>query len=674
MKALLHKELRELRTPVLAVLAGLLALGLIDLAYNWTEQRFVGLSLGFCLVVSVLASFFGGANAVSRETADQTAFLGSWPVSRREIWIAKLAANLGAVVAVSVGGYIACGGLLALRGYHFGATYLQITGLPLSDLAIFCLTLFAFGFSASWLATTLSRVTALAAVLLAVPTALWTFLMLGGASERWGPFVGFRYGSLSMEQQTLFEVLPFLLFSAAVLGAGRRALLRYPLLDVHRRARLTYRLFAALAAVSIGAGGVAVVALTPRPVVSPTHHAHLAANGRRLALLAGPERSDASTQYDSLWALSSAGGQPRLAARGPVAMMDLSPDGRHILFAWGASATGRLDRLWIADLDGGRLWRTPAASWPGSQELPAHWSPRGKRLLLYGPNGLMLLTGHAVERVLEIKEQTRVVGWTRDENGIYTAAPSRSGFSMSEGETPQPASRPLWRTDLRTGDRTVVAQVSEDLDLRSVSPDGRWIVGERSVEEWVKLPWGQTGDKLFPSRRPELQLVDPANGAIHVLPQLRLCKVPFTPDGRYLWCRHEPPRSFESVATELHVIDLRTLRLVRTIPAPPIARRPSGVSGVVIGGSYRALDVLAFAAGSGLACIADSAATPVQPTSLASRVWVADPDGDRFRPAPAFVGQFVGLTAAGELVLWRQPAQFVRLNPETATESVIWEP
>lgn len=674
MKALVRNELRELRAPVLAVLACAFLLGVIDLACNWSGERFVGLSLVYCLAASVLASFFGGANAVARETTAEKAFLGGWPISRRDIWLAKLGANFGAVLVACVLSYVICGGLLALRGYHFGATYLRITGLPVSDLVVFCLTLFAFGFSASWLATTTLGATGVAAGMLAAPTVVWTLLLLGGVADRWGPFLGFDYDALDLRQQAVFDVLPFLLLSAAVLVAGGKSWRRYPILDMRKRTRLTYRWFGALSILCIAAGIVTIMALMPRPVAAPAHRVKLAANGRRLLLLSGPESGKAAAGYDSLWALNATGGRPDLAARGPISRIDVSPDGRHVLFAWGSSSATRSDPLWIADLEARHLWRTPSTYWPDDEQLPMHWSPSGRSLLLWVPEGLMVITGQTATVTPIEEERGPIIGWRADEGAVYSAQSPRPGVFGPRGLPREPSQRPVWCIDLRTGARTVVAHVSADLNLKSVSLDGRWIIGTRETQVWMKSPWAQTGDDLFPVTKPDLQLVDTANGTAHPFPGLSPCKVPFSPDGRYLWCLYEPPQSFSNAAIEIRVLDLRTLRLTHTIPAQlVVVRSPSGLRVVSVRWSVPP-EVQAFAAGRGVVLLTD-AGTPSMPGGVVRpRHWIADADGGNFRLAPAFEGECLGLGADGELVVWRKPAQFVRINPQTATETVIWQP
>ena len=116
MRALIWKEVRELAPGFWLLVTASWVLGVVDVTYNWREERAVGISLAFVWLVSMVGALLAGANSFARETREQMVFLGSWPIPRMRIWLAKVlvpAVMWAAFVALAFGGCVA---LLALRG------------------------------------------------------------------------------------------------------------------------------------------------------------------------------------------------------------------------------------------------------------------------------------------------------------------------------------------------------------------------------------------------------------------------------------------------------------------------------------------------------------------------------------------------------------------------------
>lgn len=67
MKALIWKEVRELMPGFWLLLGTSWAVGVVDVAYNWHQDRGAGLSLVVCAVVSLVAALLAGANSYARE-------------------------------------------------------------------------------------------------------------------------------------------------------------------------------------------------------------------------------------------------------------------------------------------------------------------------------------------------------------------------------------------------------------------------------------------------------------------------------------------------------------------------------------------------------------------------------------------------------------------------------
>ncbi|MEI6503660.1 MAG: hypothetical protein WCP21_21845, partial [Armatimonadota bacterium] len=553
--------------------------------------------------------------------------------------------------------------------------YARASALPLPDLALLCLTLFAFGFTASWLTSSPLSAAGLACGMLAAPALVWSLVVSGQLTSHWGPWLGFDYDSLGPGQQSFYTSLVFALFAAAALLAGLRALRRHPLLDLRKRSWATFKAFAGYSAAAIMFALLLIVVVLPRPVSSPVHEAISGPGGQRLALRAGPDRPDMAGNCDALWVLSVLGGQPTLVARGPVTKAAISPDGRHVVFMWGAGKTMMgLTSLWIADLDTGTLWRTPPTQWPSDQsDLREYWSPHGAHLLLWSSEGLMVIDGERVETVLSRRDtrQTQFVGWSPDETQIYQTSPARTTMPTRPDQKRRSADRPVWRVNLRSGQRTSVAQVPDDIDLQAVSPDGRWMVGHTTDWVFAKPPGAQSAMPSSPRGVDETALVDLRTGKLHLLHAMEPCKGGFSPEGRYLWCRYAPSDFNSHPFAQLRVVDLRTLQTVKTISGSPRDFITHDRARSELTSFQEPPDTCVFAPRGGRVYL--SRGSNPDKMSGYERSF-ANADGSGFRGLPVLPGEDVGVAQNGELILRRSGDEFVTFDPVTGRQTPIWRP
>jgi hypothetical protein len=108
MKALIWRELRAVRNPALVLLGALIAVLALDAPIGDAAPN------GYWYGLLPLVGFAMGCWVIARERgARELEFSNAWPVSRRQVWWAKLIVGLTGVILVYA---IVLGAALALPG------------------------------------------------------------------------------------------------------------------------------------------------------------------------------------------------------------------------------------------------------------------------------------------------------------------------------------------------------------------------------------------------------------------------------------------------------------------------------------------------------------------------------------------------------------------------------
>ncbi|MFY9549859.1 MAG: protein kinase [Thermoanaerobaculia bacterium] len=139
------------------------------------------------------------------------------------------------------------------------------------------------------------------------------------------------------------------------------------------------------------------------------------------------------------------------------------PDGRHFLMS--ASEEGRGDRIYLADIEGGK----PRAITPENFRGPGPISTDGKRFLARAPDGKPVaypIEGGEPTSLTGFEPGDAPVSWTADDRGLFV---QRSGAPVGKIERLDPATGRAepWR-EILPSDATGVVRVSSVL----VAPDG----------------------------------------------------------------------------------------------------------------------------------------------------------------------------------------------------------
>jgi len=615
MRALIWKEVRELAPGFWLLVTASWVLGVVDVTYNWREERAVGISLAFVWLVSMVGALLAGANSFARETREQMVFLGSWPIPRMRIWLAKVlvpAVMWAAFVALAFGGCVA---LLALRGYgvHRAGNVIDPAGDPAATGVAWAL-LFGAGLVAS-VALPSAMVAAVVALVLCFGT-VWGYTVLWADVPDWfGPSLGLVLPDIG-EVSHLPAALVFLAL-CVILSAIVAA--RHLLGEWSRRAWLTLAGFAATVALVLVLGlVVAWVALRPeRPTADSVT---VEASGHWMVI---------DSEDGALWAVDVDGERLHPFARGPAeSLAGLIPGSERVEFVW---ARPELDQGWVADLAGGGLWRLPAGGGPVSPAGHYCVTQEGEALTVHpvGP-----APHDAVTLALGGKTQ-QTIGWSPDEETMYVSV--EAGASGVEDHKQRLlAVRPFDGGEART-----VATLDAAFRLGSLSPDGRW--GE------LYTPLGGSGDQATHRRA----LLDLGTGEMVPLHDLNPWWQGWTTDGRYLWC--SSPYFEELDRRYVAVFDLERREVARTITVAD-TRGVVPYHGNV---SPHSPQVLIFAGRR-------------SPAGEPQREWwLANPDGSELRPAPIPpTARIAGWTYDGDFVYW-DAGEIHRSDPETGTGRML---
>jgi len=343
MRALIWKEVRELAPGFWLLLGSSWALGVVDVAYNWREDRAAGVSLGFCWLMSMVAALLSGANAFARESRAQTVFLGSWPVTRWRIWLAKVlvpAVMCALLLALAFGG---CAGLLAMRGYDPSGALAEMIDF-LADEWWMTAAVWVMLFGAGLLSS-IALPSPMAAAVVAVTLvfgSIWAYATLYPRVPAWfGPRLGLTLPDIG-EVSHLPAALAFLALcvTTSAVVATRGLFREWPRRGWLAAGSLVGMLAAALA---LALGG-AWVALRPGPLTAGD--AQVEGSGRWILI---DSRTD-----DGLWAVDVEGERLHVLARGPVewGFESITASSR-VMLGWQAGSGPH--QYWVADpATGGR--------------------------------------------------------------------------------------------------------------------------------------------------------------------------------------------------------------------------------------------------------------------------------------------------------------------------------
>ncbi len=261
MRALLYRECRELLPNVATALGIAVAVGLLDMVYNWGEADSGDLSISFCSLLAVAVALHGGASAIARDSDEATVFAASFPVSRSQLWLAKLLANMGAVIVAAVPSFALCAGLAVLGGHESSEAVTASLPRAIVVLTVVVLGVFASGFMASGIARSPRGAAVLVAPVLFALSVGSLRLSLGISHEGWWPWLGAGWDALSSPEQAAVALTAGLLLAATALAAGYWGFVGHPVLEARRRAVSTLgALFALVALLVVAAAAGAALA------------------------------------------------------------------------------------------------------------------------------------------------------------------------------------------------------------------------------------------------------------------------------------------------------------------------------------------------------------------------------------------------------------------------------
>jgi len=633
-KALVWKEVRELAPGFALFLGSCIALGVVDVAYNWRHERFVGISLIFCWLVSVVAALRGGANAFAREQRGQLSFLATWPVSRGQMWTAKVIVPVVKWIVLFGAAFGTCSGLLAMRGYAVGEVVRQLSPPDLWIIVAVWIGLFTLGLLASTAIPSAIGAAVAAVPLGALLIALYVYLYQDFIPGHLGP----KLGLVLPDFQNAAHLMSVIVVGVICIISSALAFLRARMLETLKRTLAVIGSFIGLIAVAVGLSlGIAWFALRPSPPAE--YHAGVDRTGQWITLHGKgglPERG-------AIWAMDVEGERLHLIARGPVGWYGFSPATAQAVLDWGKDNQYH----WLADLATGRLRRLPGRARNEGEEW-GWWSPRGTYLALERGR-LVKVSGRRIERVdigewPESEKTASVsrcfVGWAADESEMYVALTP----SIVPVEGAEQIHTRLVAVSVPGGKKRLVGELEGGWSFWSLSPDGRWLAGYRT----------DIGSSQPPKAR-ETMLVDLRSGGLHKLSGVNPSLYGWSPDARFVWCygyRDREDHSTRYVAA-LEVPSLKVIAEVHRedldgwVPMMPWVS-PGGKK--VLIGAYRP-----------------------KPEAYQRASWIGDVDGSNLRKLDIKGKRAVGWTHDDNLIVQTEDNGLMRVDVETGDERVIYD-
>jgi hypothetical protein len=546
-------------------------------------------------------------------------FLGSWPIARWRIWLAKVlvpAVMWVALVGLAVGG---CAGLLAMRGYEpFG-----MIGTATQDLwviAALWVLLFGAGVMAS-AASPSPMAAALGGVFLLGPAAWGYMALYEFIPSGLGPWLG-----LTLPEMDEISHLPSaVVFSVVCLAVSAVVIRRGPLQHWLQRLRVTVQTLVAMVAGLLLVGlCVTWVVLRPEPPTADAG-AYVEGSGHWIII---------TSRDESLWAMDVEGERLRLLSRGPASAEGSFSRSPRIAFDW---IGGEYSATWVADPETGRLWRLP--KWAGNV------SPSGNYWLDYGYETLTIRPiGPGLHESVELSavDELSALSWSPDESILYVSTRSASGPSEGVENTRRIlAMRPFEDPD----ERVEVGRTAPELSRGSISPDGRWL----RLYQYAHVVDGMV-------RPGESALFSLDTGETVMLGGFR----PFggwTADGRYLW-GYSADRNLEFKDRRVEVYDLERREVVRRITSEDTG----GLVPLNASVSPHSPHVRVFAR-----------EKQAEEGHRARGWWLADTDGSNLRKLDlAEFAHIYGWTHDGDIVV-EEAGRIFRLDPATGERRTIYE-
>ncbi len=661
MRALIWKEVRELFPAFILILCAAMTLGIVDVWYNWDKDRFVGISLGFCWLISMAAALLSGANVMARETHGQLSFLSSWPVSRARIWAVKVAVTVVMLALLLVLMYGVCCGLLSMRGYDAWHIYTEMVPVP-QDIQIATLVgLFCFTLMLSTLLRSPMAAAGLGVLFGGAVLLLQSYLTYDYLPGRWGPWLG--WGVLDISEAAATVTFIFIVLVAVVAAAW--GFVRTPIMESWRRVGRTFGAYGVLVGVGFALTILAVL-FAGRPSAKLLGSVELDPTGHWFAVTARDQG------WGGLWLVDVGGERRRLIARGPVGGVGWSPAGDRLFLTWCFPGTDKRSD-WVVEVPSGHMRRLSKAepyrqwSW-GIEAFPG--SPKGT----YWPAGkrtFVTMAGGKLRRT-EMPEQftmDSVIGWAADESVVYWAI--RPHMRLSDSLPPPehpPASWTILDAESVQGTTTVFKAVMPGGNAEkiweargvwwgtAISPDGRWLVAQKRMN-------GKPEGPLAPAARRahRMVLVDLTSGRMHYFDDFWPSREGWTPDGNHIWC-NKRAYGKDIREQEMNLLDLNTAQTVRTIGCAELdGQVPSYIN---ISPRGDRMYVMSY----------DLDAHGKQKDRY---VWTAKPDGADLRVVAKVDGEILGWTHDGHLVIWDRYADgtaIVRLDLDTGETRVLFAP
>ncbi|MBU0611562.1 MAG: hypothetical protein KKI08_27035 [Armatimonadetes bacterium] len=411
-----------------------------------------------------------------------------------------------------------------------------------------------------------------------------------------------------------FMVVVALLLSVLALMAGAAAFVAYPPLELRRRTDRGVAVFAGLL-VLLAAGLTVWQVAGNRPSPrQPVEKAYLADQGRSILMRTYPFPTDPG----GFWRLPLSGGEPHLIARGgPEA--EGWPWQPHVLdgpvlLEYGPNSSKGPPTVWGVNMGTGRVFRLKSE--------PDAASPDG-RLWTVAWHGQLIVQNERGKIVAKLGPDVR--------RGLI-APDSRRVYTEGKGT--------IAVVDLPSGQRTVLATFGGDAVLSQVSPDGRFLIALTAHK--TDGPFEDT------------VILDLQTGRQQRFPHIRALPYGLV-DGRYQWCQ---PVSLP--INNLLVLDLHNLRTVNAIAH-------NFGSGTMLWHQPGLKHCLLTVQRRGQRKPGARLASPVED------VWLANPDGSGLRFLRQEKREVLGLAADGTVVLWDRDRGFIRWDPLTNAEAIIYE-
>ncbi len=652
MRALIWKEVRELLPAFVLILGAAITLGIADVWYNWDKERFVGISLGFCWLISMAAALLGGANVMARESRGQLSFLGCWPVSRARLWAVKVTVTVVMLALLLVLIHGACCGLLKMRGHDAWNIYTEMIAMPQYLQIATLVALFGFTLMLSMLLRSAMAAAGLGILFGAAMLALYLYLAYDYLPARWGPWLGMWPPHTSEGTRAATFIVIALL---AVVTAGW-GFMRTPLMESWRRVGRTFGTYGVL----VGAGFVLTIAtllFAGKPALRALDWVQVSPTGHWVAVAGIADGS-----VDDLWLLDVEGKRRRLICRGPVEEIGWSPGGDRLFLQWGwrsrygENLAGPWD--WVVEVPSGHMRRLGTRAerykswdWYEAERL---CSPKGSYVPVGNRTFLTMMAGRA--EYLDMPEEFSmgsVIGWAPDESGVYW-------YEKTQVERPTGIAA-IGRTVIRVTrvpqvETRTVAELAGGWWGTQISPDGRWLVSQTRIN-------ARQGGQLPPSAERTYRMIlrDLTSGQAHYFDDLSPVYRGWTPDGKHIWTLRPPSADGSRRNERLKLVDLRAAQIVRTIGDSELnGQMPSLVS---ISPRGDRMYVLSY--------------------NLDERdkynnryVWAAKPDGSDLRMVGKVDGSLEGWTHDGDLVIRSRATNrpLIRLDLDTGKQRVILAP